>query len=97
SLEQREDKRPMQSDLRESGSLEERSKCIIGIYRGAVYGDPRPGIDYECECPNQRQHTCTPPSEEEFERQVQLIIIKNSNGQTGKVTASWHGPTTRME
>src|SRR5690606_13895860 len=64
SLEQREDKRPMQSDLRESGSLEERSKCIIGIYRGSVYGDPQPGIDYECECSNPKQHTCTPPSEQ---------------------------------
>lgn len=89
-LEKREDKRPQMQDLRESGSLEERSKCIVGVYRGSVYGDPKPGIDFD-------PKTSRPPSKDEFERTVQLAVIKNSNGRTGFVKATWHGPTTRME
>lgn len=96
--ERRDDKRPQLADLRESGSLEERAKCVVGLYRGSVYGAPMRGIDYDCECPPKAQnHFCKPPSEAEFESRVELHILKNSNGQTGKVTATWHGPTTRME
>lgn len=90
-LEKRDDKRPQLSDLRESGSLEERSKCVVGIYRGSYYGDPKDGVDYDSESGE------SAPSKADFERQVQLLVMKNSNGRTGSVTASWHGPTTRME
>jgi replicative DNA helicase len=89
-LEKRDDKRPQLSDLRESGSLEERSKCVVGVYRGSVYGDPKPNIDFN-------PKTSKPPSKEEHERTVQLIVLKNSNGRTGPVFATWFGPTTRME
>jgi replicative DNA helicase len=89
-LEKRVDKRPQLSDLRESGSLEERAKCVVGLYRGALYDDkPKSGVDYAPDSP--------PPSLEEFERQVQLLVLKNSNGRTGVIYASWFGPTTRME
>lgn len=89
-LEKREDKRPLLSDLRESGSLEERSKCVVGVYRGSVYGKAKPDIDYD---PKREAK----PDDDEYRKQVQLLILKNSNGRTGKVTAAWHGPTTRME
>ena len=89
-IEKREDKRPLLSDLRESGSLEERAKCVIGVYRGFAYGKkPKRGIDFPQNAPE--------PNEDEFERAVQLLVLKNSNGRTGTVRASWNGPTTRME
>jgi replicative DNA helicase len=89
-LEKREDKRPQLSDLRESGSLEERAKCVVGVYRGSVYyPDAKRNIDYS---EDQRQ-----PSRDEFVKQVQLIVLKNSNGRTGRVFGTWLGPTTRME
>ncbi len=99
-IEKRDDRRPLVSDLRESGSLEERSKCVVGVYRGSQYKlPPKQGIDFDCECKyKQGQTACIHmPSDEQFAQQVQLLVLKNSNGPTGKITAAWSGPTTRMQ
>lgn len=91
-LESRPDKRPQLADLRESGSLEERAKCVIGLYRGSYYGKPTKGVDFD---PQWDGHA-RPPTEDEFERQVQLLVLKNSNGRTGRVWGTWSGPTTKL-
>jgi len=83
-VEQREDKRPMLSDLRESGSIEELSKCVIACYRGAYYSKtPIAGVDYDPED--------GPPRD--FDAQLLLLVLKNSNGRTGQARGVWHGPT----
>lgn len=88
-LEKRQDKRPLMSDLRESGSLEERAKCVVGVYRGSYYSTvPQKNSDYD----DGEQ----PPSTADFQRQVQLLVLKNNNGAIGRVMADFHGPTTRM-
>jgi len=89
-VESRSDKRPVESDLRESGTIEERAKCIIGMYRGAKYSEtPVKDIDVD-----DHGHLLNPF---DFERTVQLMVLKNSQGPApGRVLATWNGPTTRV-
>jgi replicative DNA helicase len=91
-IERRQDKRPQLADLRESGSLEERAKCVVGLYRGSMYGDPIKGIDWDPDWDGHRYK----PSADEHAAQVQLCVLKNSNGRTGTVFAHWNGPTTTI-
>ena len=91
SLESRHDRRPMLADLRESGSIEERAKCIVGLYRGSVYGEPRDGVDFHSDDPGDPR-----PTQEAWERRVDIMILKNSHGRTGTVRCGWDGPCTRV-
>lgn len=92
-LESRADKRPQLSDLRESGSLEERAKCVVALYRGSVYGAPVRGVDWDSDWGPGRD---SEPTEYDFKGTVQLLVLKNSNGRTGSVFCHWVGETTCM-
>ena len=74
------------------GSLEERAKCVVALYRGSVYGPAVKGIDWD---PSWKGRDWAPNGDEHRE-QVQLLVLKNSNGRTGTVWANWNGPTTRI-
>lgn len=91
SVESRNDRRPMAADLRESGSIEERAKCIMALYRGALYGEPRDGVDYHSGDPDDLR-----PTQEDWERRLDILILKNSHGRTGTVRCQWDGPCTRI-
>lgn len=87
--EKRPNKRPQMSDLRASGALEERPKCIVFLYRGAEYGDAVKGIDYGAGDDEDENY----PSD--WERRIEYLVEKNSNGETGRVLGTWDGPTMR--
>src|SRR5215210_7617159 len=98
AVEQREDKRPQLSDLRESGSIEQDADIVLFVYREEYYlkshepKHPIPGDPAEVFA-----------AFEEWEakhRQVagmaELIIAKNRHGGTGKERLRFEGRFTKF-
>jgi replicative DNA helicase len=82
-LEKRGDKRPMMSDLRESGAIEQDADVIMFVYRESVY----------CENCRKRDGSCTLG----HDRNAELIIGKQRNGAIGTVNLAFFGEHTRFE
>ena len=83
SLESRNDKRPMLSDLRESGAIEQDADVIMFVYRDAVY----------CEDCRDHNKVCTKGHENDAE----IIVGKQRNGPIGTVHLTFLGSYTRFE
>lgn len=95
--EKRLDKRPVLSDMRGSGAIEQCGKIIVGLYRGAYYGnEPQAGIDWDCDCGTGASWCQHKPTVEDWQRTVQLIVLKQNQGPTGVLFERWDGPTTRI-
>jgi replicative DNA helicase len=97
-LEDRDDRRPQMHDVRDSGALEERCKLMIGLYRGHAYGgEPQRNVDYYCNVCDQSKRDCLhAPDDEAWSRQMQALILKNSNGPEGTVFMHWDAPTVAV-
>lgn len=81
-VEARVDKRPLLSDLRESGSIEAEADMVMMLYREAYYkatededGEPAPPLEIE---------------------EAEVIIAKHRNGPTGKVVLGFQPRYTRF-
>jgi len=82
AVEQRTDKRPMLSDLRESGSIEQDADMVCFLYRDDYYNDK----DADGAVYNQDDFSMT-----------ELIIAKHRNGPTGKIDLAFFKQFTRFE
>jgi replicative DNA helicase len=82
-LENRTDKRPMMSDLRESGAIEQDADLIMFVYRETVYCERCKNRDIQCE--------------ENHERNAEINIGKQRNGPIGTVNLTFLGEYTRFE
>lgn len=84
SVEQRQDKRPVLSDIRESGSIEQDADIVAFLYRDDYYRDERDEDDEgEVEA-------------EEDNGEVEVIIEKNRSGTRGTVKLMFSKPYNRF-
>lgn len=97
SVERREDKRPMLSDLRESGSIEAEADLVMFIYRPSYYARKEAvSADGEERAAAEEQESGgggPPPEGEEAE----IIIAKQRNGPTGTVKLAFLPKYARFE
>ncbi|HYG29314.1 MAG TPA: replicative DNA helicase [Allosphingosinicella sp.] len=90
AVEQREDKRPQLSDLRESGSIEQDADMVWFIYREEYYLAVRQPAD---------DHADFPKWQEEMNRAyglAEVIVAKQRHGATGKVKLKFESRITKF-
>jgi replicative DNA helicase len=91
AVEQREDKRPQLSDLRESGSIEQDSDIVMFVFREEYYigrSEPRPDTE---------EHNNWMAQMEEIHGLADVIIAKHRNGPIGSVKLQFQSDLTRFD
>ena len=78
--ESRNDKRPMMSDLRESGSIEQDADVVLFLYRDEYY----------------KTNESSDPNSDAAASIAEVIIAKNRHGSTGTVKMGWIGRYTKF-
>jgi replicative DNA helicase len=89
-VEQREDKRPQLSDLRESGSIEQDADMVWFVYRESYYvgrAEPREGTP---------EHLTWQEDMDRLQGLAEVIIAKQRHGPIGTVRLSFNSDTTRF-
>jgi replicative DNA helicase len=91
AVEQREDKRPQLSDLRESGSIEQDADVVAFIYRDSYYKErtrpPENEVDKFQKWKNEMQQVA---------HKAEFIIAKQRNGPVGSVELFFDAEFTRF-
>src|SRR5689334_12540768 len=97
AVEQREDKRPQLSDLRESGSIEQDADIVIFIYREDYY---LKAVEPDMPSPNETDKLA---KYEEWNAKfaaaagkAEVIVAKQRHGSTGIVRVRFDGRTTKF-
>ena len=99
AVEAREDKRPMLSDLRESGSIEQDADVVMFVYREEYYlsrGEPARRPEETDDKYNDRYERWHKRLEEKAGT-AELIVAKQRHGPIGTVTLRFDHATTRFE
>ena len=90
AVEQRDDKRPQLSDLRESGSIEQDADMVWFVFREAYYlgrSEPREGTP---------EHMNWQEQMDALRGLAEVIIAKQRHGPIGTVRLSFNADTTRF-
>jgi replicative DNA helicase len=89
-VEQRDDKRPQLSDLRESGSIEQDADIVLFVFREEYYlknKEPKPGTE---------EHFKWQTEMEQVHGRAEVIIGKQRHGPTGTVALQFDAEVTRF-
>lgn len=81
ACEQRSDKHPMLSDLRESGEIEQAADVVLFYYRAEMYGAEQVEVGEERMLYDAKGT-------------AEVVVGKHRGGSTGTVWSRFHGPTT---
>ncbi|HEY6995268.1 MAG TPA: DnaB-like helicase C-terminal domain-containing protein, partial [Xanthobacteraceae bacterium] len=90
-VENRDDKRPQLSDLRESGSIEQDADVVLFVFREEYYlsnKEPRPGTD---------EYTKWQIEMAAVHGKAEIIIGKQRHGPTGTVNVQFDAAVTRFD
>ena len=90
-VENRDDKRPQLSDLRESGSIEQDADVVMFVYRGEYYKEREKPNDHEIE-----KMAAWQAEMEELHGKAEIIIGKQRHGPIGTIDLSFEGQFTRF-
>src|SRR5437660_6489496 len=98
AVEQREDKRPLLADLRESGTIEQDADVVMFIFRQEYYDSRKPvrGSDEADDKFDKRYHAW----KEELERVHglgEIIVAKQRHGPIGAVKLRFDAETTKFD
>ncbi|MBV9859760.1 MAG: replicative DNA helicase [Alphaproteobacteria bacterium] len=99
AVEQREDKRPMLADLRESGSIEQDADVVMFIFREEYYlsrGQPTPRPEESEAKFNERHDRWKERCEAAFGL-AEVIVAKQRHGPIGTIKLHFEGETTRFD
>jgi replicative DNA helicase len=91
AVEQRDDKKPLLSDLRESGSIEQDADVVMFVYRQSYYlenQEPRPATV---------EHAEWQAKMNEVSHLAELIISKQRHGPTGNITLEFEKMFTKFK
>jgi len=91
AVEQREDKKPQLSDLRESGSIEQDADVVMFVYRPEYYlekSEPQAGT---------AEHITWQEKMNQIYNQAQIIIGKQRHGPTGIINVEFDSAYTKFK
>lgn len=96
-VETRDDKRPILSDLRDSGAIEQDADMILFLYRDDVYARRADKERFARLKKEGKESDFKPEHKEREIEPAEIIVAKNRNGETGIVKIQFNKRFTRFE
>ena len=95
-VEDREDKHPMLSDLRESGSIEQDADVVLFLYREEYYVRRNQNLPHEEESAPEAGSGSGVDDAKIVERLAEVIVAKHRHGPQGSVNLNFDGRYTEF-